>query len=267
MAGELSRRLELKTLNNTRDLGGMRGCGGGKIIPGRLIRSGQLFPASAEDLTALGKAVGTVVDFRTEQEIRERPDPEVPGAEYIHMEAFPSIAAGITREESADAMLFRAIREEPARARDHMISIYTDFITGDYCLSCYRSFLDLLLKEREKAVLWHCTAGKDRTGFAAVLLQEILGVDRDDIFEDYLRSNEYLKEEVAGLIAFIKAKADGFGEKTEESLGYMFGAREEYLKALYGKAEELYGSFEGFMRSALNVTEEEKERLRLLYLE
>lgn len=259
--------LAFEKLNNTRDLGGMKGCGGKSIKQGRLIRSGQLYFASEEDLKVLGDITGTVVDLRTGEECSEKPDPEVPGAKYIHIPAVKDLAAGMTREKRANETVIKTLGRDPEGALKYMCRVYTAFITDEDCLSCYRAFLDLLLKGPEKAVLWHCTAGKDRTGFAALVIEEILGVSREDILEDYLKSNEYLKDEVAGLLGYLQKSMGDFGKEGEEALGYLFGAHEEFLESLYAKAEELYGSFPAFIEKALGVTKEEEERLRELYLE
>ena len=72
----ISQRLEFECLDNTRDLGGMITVDGRKIRPGKLIRSGQLFFASENDISRLKELVGAVADFRTDKEVSEKPDPE-----------------------------------------------------------------------------------------------------------------------------------------------------------------------------------------------
>ncbi|MBO4819220.1 MAG: tyrosine-protein phosphatase [Firmicutes bacterium] len=262
MTNSISRLIEFNNLNNTRDLGGMTGYGGRKIKAGKLLRSGQLFPASDEDKEKLGSMVDMFVDFRTSQECTEKPDPSVLGIEYLHLPAFGDLVEGVTREEKTDRSLFKAMGADPQISMEHMCRVYAGFIQNQSCISCYRTFLDILLKEREKAVLWHCTAGKDRTGFAALLIQEILGVEKEDIVRDYLKTNENLSDEIKGIIKMIRSKQEDFDEKNEEALKVLFGARTEFLDALYGKADELYGSFSGFLKDGLKVTEEEIEKLR-----
>lgn len=258
--------IAFEKLKNTRDLGGMSGIDGRKIIPGKLIRSGHLEPASEGDIQTLGAMTDIIVDFRTDKECEEKPDPKIPGTEYIHLPAVRDVVAGMTREKKAGESVFRTLGNDPSGALKYMCSVYEDFVKDEGCLGCYRSFIDVLLRNPGKAVLWHCTAGKDRTGFAALLIQEILGVRREDIFEDYLRTGEYLRGDVDRLIAYFGGKQGG-GKETEEALGYLFGTSELYLKAVYGKAEELYGSFSGFIEKGLKVTEEEAERLRDIYLD
>lgn len=85
-------------------------------------------------------------------------------------------------------------------------------------------------------------------------------------FRGLSQKGEYLRGDVDRLIAYFGGKQGG-GKETEEALGYLFGTSELYLKAVYGKAEELYGSFSGFIEKGLKVTEEEAERLRDIYLD
>ncbi len=261
-----SRPLAFEKLNNTRDLGGMTGFQGRKIILGKLIRSGHLEPASVSDIEALGEVTGVIVDLRTDQECAEKPDPGIPGTEYIHLPAVRNVVAGMTREKKAGESIFRTLNSDLSGALAYMCGVYEDFVTDEGCRGCYRAFIELLLGKPEKAVLWHCTAGKDRTGFAALLIQEILGVSREDIIEDYLKTNEYIKGDVERLIAYFGGKSEG-GKEAEEALGYLFGASELFLDAMYAKAEELYGSFSGFIEKGLKVTPEEAKRLRDIYLE
>ena len=87
-----------------------------------------------------------------------------------------------------------------------MIRMYRAF-AGDYAVKGYAEFVRLLLQGNKKAMLWHCTAGKDRAGTAAVIIEEILGIPREVIIADYLTTNEHLKGELIKLTAFVKQQA------------------------------------------------------------
>ena len=100
MKGE--RSMGYEKLNNTRDLGGMTTVNGGRIRPGRLIRSGRLCLASAADRELLARTVSAVADFRSEREVLENPDPELPGVAYCHLPIFRERQAGVTREKDSD---------------------------------------------------------------------------------------------------------------------------------------------------------------------
>lgn len=119
---------------------------------------------------------------------------------------------------------------------------------------------------RKGAVLWHCTAGKDRAGFASVLIQEVLGVAREDIFADYLLTNECLKEEVEHLTAMLTKQHSEKG-LSQEALWLLFSAQEEYLAAMYREVQARYGDFETFVQRGLKLDRAAQEHLQELYLE
>lgn len=263
----MSRLMAFEKLSNTRDLGGMPAADGRRIRCGRLMRSGHLFGASEADRAALTALVDAVVDFRTEKERREKPDPQLAGTDYHHLPILNDLTEGVTREREADEKAIMLLMRDAGKAKSYMCSIYTGFVANAFSVEGYARFVRLLLEERDGALLWHCTAGKDRAGFASVIVEELLGVDRGVIKEDYLRTNEHLMQEVASLREMLRRQTGQMSEEAERAMGYMFGAAEEYLEAAYRKANELYGSFEGFLTQGLRVTEEDRARLRHMYLE
>ena len=158
------------------------------------------------------------------------------------------------------------VAREPDKARRYMQNTYLGFVTNPFSLSQYSRFLRLLLISREKGILWHCTAGKDRAGFASVLVQELLGVDRDDIFADYLKTNQCLHEEIRQLCDMVGQSMGGLDEKSALALDYLFGAHEEYLAGLYKKVDETCGSFAAFLEDKLTITREDIEKLQATFL-
>ncbi len=256
--------MELQNLHNTRDLGGMRTKDGRVVKSGRLIRSGELHGASPSDIRWLSDHVSLIVDFRTAEKRKGVPDPVLPKVENLHLPVLESLTAGISRDAKSDREAFAMIAREPGKARDFMIGNYRKLITSDYSRSQYAAFIRLLMQPRKGAVLWHCTAGKDRAGFAAVIVQEILGVSRRDILADYLKTNECLKEEDRHLRKTALRQAE---QVNEQAMRYLFGAHDEYLSAIYSTVEDAFGSFDGFITDGLGIGNAEREALRKLYLE
>ena len=262
----LSEKLPLAGLRNTRDLGGMH-TKNGRIVSGKLIRSGHLYGATPEDLTLLKDRIALIVDFRTEQERAEQPDPLVDSVENLHVPIFESLAAGITQDRKSIDEAFAIVAQSPDLALRYMKNQYVGFVTDAYSIAQYGRFVRLLLAQREKAVLWHCTAGKDRAGFASLLVQELLGVARDDIFADYLQTNEYLQPEIEQICKKIGSAMGGLDEKAQKALNRLFGAKEEYLAGIYQTIGERYGTFEAFLTDGLCITRAEIERLWTLYVQ
>ncbi len=261
-------KLSLECLPNTRDLGGMKTADGRMIRRGRLLRSGHLFFASRADLQWLKNAVDTVVDFRTEQERAEKPDPAIDGVTYRHLPAFTSLAAGVSRDAASNEAAFAMVSKDPALARRYMIRTYVGLVTDPFSLSQYGAFLHVLLAPHSKAVLWHCTAGKDRAGMASVITEELLGVPRADIMADYLKSNEYLRAEVQELHRIIfGGQEQAMDDATRQAADYLFGAHEAFLDAAYRSIDERFGSFERFAAEGLGLGAAQQEQLKALYLE
>jgi protein-tyrosine phosphatase len=257
--------LPFEKLQNTRDLVGMKTLEGREILPGRLIRSGHLGELSLSDTEKLSVLVSVIIDLRSDMEISEQPDKRVPGTENIHISVVDNLTAGITREKNADRDIFGKFMLDPLAARQYMCDMYKNFMT-DSAIEKYAVFVKELLKPHDKAVLWHCTAGKDRAGIASVIVEEILGVQRDEIILDYLRTNDYLKLDFDILIGIGVIKAAIDDDRAKESLGFLLGAKREYLEAFYREVDQRFGNMEAFIRDGLHLKKEDIESLKTMYL-
>ena len=260
------RMIPFEKLSNFRDLGGLPTGDGRRIRSGKLFRGGNLNEASEADIAKLSGMMEMIVDFRTEREVREKPDPVIPGAELWHLPLMETITEGVTREKKADENAFTRYMEDREGSLNYMIRTYEHLASSRFALDQLKKLLQYLTIPKEKGVLWHCAAGKDRTGIFAMIVEEILGVPRDVIIDDYLLTNEGNREVVDRLVKFLISKSDADPEKAVPALETMFGAQEEYILAYYGEAEKQYGSFERFLEDALGVDPEMRETFRRLYL-
>ena len=262
----MSTRIPMEKLPNTRDLGGMTGAGGRTIRPGKLIRSGQLKDATPKDIEELARRVELILDFRNGEEHANVPDPEIPGVEQIHLPILDGRAPGVAQDEESHRAAMRSLFESPEKAKAIMTHVYEDFVSRPYCLDKYRQFLMLLAEDRQKAVLWHCAAGKDRAGFGAVLIQALLGVSREDILEDYMVTNVYLAE-VIDRMCDEHAQLTGLTDQSHrDAMTYFFGAKIELITAALNKTDELYGGFDGLFEKGLQIPPDIQERMRGMYL-
>ena len=262
----MSRLLEFENLHNTRDLGGMKTADGRMIKSGMLIRSGHLSEITQGDAKALENMVSVIVDLRSESERAEKTDVVIPGVTYYAFPVLNSLAAGITKDEQSNRNLFSNFVLKPKEAKEYMCNMYRSFAENESIPEAYGAFLKILMQEHNRAVLWHCTAGKDRAGIASVLVEEILGIPRDEIVADYLKTNDYIKADIEFLTAFVKGKLCMDNPVADESLQYLFGAEEEYIGTFYKAVEEKYGSMEKYISCALKVGEEEIGVLKKMYL-
>ena len=254
--------IKLGSLVNVRDLGGMPTQDGRHIKPHRLIRAGMLSEGSAQDLHKLVDEYGlrTVVDLRGDEEISGAPDPVMEGVRYIKNPILDSRSFGITHDEDIGT----AARKMP-EGYEHMIRVYEVLAHNDRAISRIRQFFGYVLEQKEGAVLWHCTAGKDRTGTSAALLQMALGVPQDLIMEDYLYTNDCSKAVVDEIMAQLLIQTDD--ERVIESAHEMMMAREEYLQAFMTGMVMECGSMDAFIKERLGIDEETKARLQDMYLE
>ena len=122
----------------------------------------------------------------------------------------------------------------------------------------FRAFFEILLDESNYPLLYHCTAGKDRTGFATLLLLAALGVNRQTIIEDYLLTNDYLNKFFCKEMEAISAK-NGFDL---ESVKPILIADEIYIQGAFDAIEEHFGTVENYLEKALKIGREEIEKLK-----
>jgi len=140
-----------------------------------------------------------------------------------------------------------------------LISFYTELAPFK---ARYKPLFDsLLANDGNSPVLFHCTAGKDRTGIAAALILYALGVNEETIFADYEATNYYRRNENAQAIAGMK-KYYQLDDKTATNL---MAAKGEYIKACINSIIQHFGSVDNYLSKELNLNEKNKNRLRTLY--
>lgn len=265
------KRIPLEGVHNTRDLGGYRAADGKRIRHRSLIRSGELHELTEKDqeiLTAEYK-LATVVDFRTNVEREEKPDPALPGVTYIPNPILEEAALGITREKSSDnnvvGMVLDQLRENDNAGTQYMEKMYGSLLTNDFSKKQYANFFRILLEQEKGAVLWHCTAGKDRAGTAAALLLEALGVSREQTVADYMKVNEFAAE---GINRTVQALVQRTGDaRLGEHVRTLFSVRESYINTVFQMIQEGYGSIERYMKEEMGIGADGLQLLRNKYLE
>ena len=260
-------RIELEGLPNTRDIGGILAAGGRFIKHARLIRSGALHGATDRDLEVLldDYQVRAVIDLRTEEERREKPDPEdaMQGVRFDDAPVLNTATLGVTREGGIMGAIkaLRAVKKNPASI---MEDVYERLILDKESQRGYARFFDDVLAAEEGSVLWHCTVGKDRAGLAAALLLHVLGASREAIMKDYLATNKHVASHTQDIMDALASH--GLAGKLDESIGVLNSADPRFLDAAFKAAEREYGSLDAFVRDALDVTDGKCDALRERYL-
>lgn len=260
-------------IENARQLGGYETADGRHVKRDVLLRTAKLSDAPSEELAALKDIyhLGVVVDFRTLAEREGAPDPEIDGVDNIVLDVLDESSR--TGAGAAIAGIYENGGAEPAEVMLNIIRsgcvserMYADMAFDPAAEKGFRDFFRILLENGgQKAVLWHCSGGKDRTGAAAVLLLLALGVNKETALRDFELTNEFLREK----IAYMESRAAELTDDPEEIAWVkdLTGVNRKYMEKLLDTLEEKYGSQERYLTEGLGLDRAELEQLREMYLE
>ncbi|MGI6175840.1 MAG: tyrosine-protein phosphatase [Christensenellales bacterium] len=251
----------LKNPANFRDLGGIRTSEGMCVKPNRLLRSGELTNLTEPEKSLLTDRFGvqTVVDFRVGSETKIKPDAELSGARNIHID----IMKNAERQAGIFANYQSICSSEQAHA--FMVLFYELMITDEAALCGYRQFLELVMQQRQGALLFHCFAGKDRTGVAAAMVLTLLGVEREVILDDYLLTNTLRRKPNLKMMEYERSCG-----KTEEEIAVLnefLLVKEDYLQRVFAVAQEASGSFLQHLRRIFDISDDDIAALKKNYLQ
>lgn len=244
--------ITLASFANLRDLGGHVGAAGKTLRRGRVYRSANLAsvcPDIIAQLAALG--VATIVDLRANKERETRPTPWAEmGCKDYWFQDHSSNAGNL-------AISMRDCLSEPAVVRERMLALYREL---PFALrEGYRALFSRLAEHRTP-LLFHCSAGKDRTGVGAALLLAALDVPLESILRDYQETNDFdLNSKFKGHELHTIAPA--------ESLAAMSGAHPEYLEAALAAVAAHSGSISGYLQDVLSLSAADIDRVRAHLLE
>jgi protein-tyrosine phosphatase len=265
----MERSLGLVGAPNARDLGGLATADGRTVRSGVLLRSGALGRLADRDVDVLaGLGVAYVVDLRDGSEIAAAPAdrlPVRPAPVVRHLPVFDPRHPVFTYL-SAVLQGHRGEGYEGLRAQGTpaaMLAVYRWFVADPGARAGLAAAVRTVLDAGGAPVLYHCSAGKDRTGWLSAVLLEALGVPRDAAVADYLATNDYSRSVNTALLDAMRAR----GRYVDaEELAPVFEAREEYLAAAYAGVAERFGDMAGYLRTGLGLATGEIDRLGELLL-
>jgi protein-tyrosine phosphatase len=243
------------------------------------VRSGRFFRSS--ELTGLddsgrelfrGLGITDVADLRSPREIERRGPGLVPDGVAVHLLPFPDVSA-VDGEAPHEATFQKMMSEKPdgedvaVAAGRFMTEEYQRFPTLGGARRAVRQVISLLADGRP--VITHCFAGKDRTGFTVAIVLETLGVKRDAILADFLRSNAAVAPLRERILESVRDRSE-----TEEIITFaearltdqVLGVREAYLDAAHRTIDRDYGGLRGYLDAA-DVSAEDVTRLRAALLD
>ena len=238
--------IELAGVSNLRDLGGYRTADGRAVRRGLVFRSAALAKLTGADQAVVaGLQLQTICDFRGIAESGRAPT-RLDGPRILKLPIEPTVGAGLrdilaTKQATGEALQAVLTRAYVA-----------------YALSSnaqYRALLDAIL-DGGTPLLFHCSAGKDRTGFGAALLLSALGVPWDTVVTDFEATNRLWRRDTV--------QSEDLPQDIRDTL---LRAEPRLLAAAFDAARERYGSLDGYLAQALGLDDARRERLRAIMLE
>ena len=237
----------LEGASNFRDIGGYRNANGQSVRRGRVFRSDHLAGLTTEDLARV-EALGIAhsLDFRGVAEYTATPY-AIPGVQRVALTIEPTVIARM------QALVAQGIVPTTEETVELMRETYRDFVNRN--ADTFGRFLKHLLEQPSPQV-FHCTAGKDRTGFAAALLLSALGVDRATIEHDYLLTNQLYKRD---------ARLEGQGHP--HVMKVLWQVQPEFLQAAFEAVDAQHGGMSDYLHGAIGLSPQEVAELQRMLLE
>jgi protein-tyrosine phosphatase len=249
---------------NLRDLGGYVTSDGLVVREKLLYRSNQLSRISPDDLKKIADlGLKNDYDLRTALEREPAPDELPPGVNNVWVNVLAD------SDQSGPAQIMKLLQNPKeanvvlgnGKAEALFEKSYRDFVSLPSARKEFgRLFVDLG-KQGNLPALFHCTTGKDRTGWAAAALLSLLGVSEDVIFQDYLRSNDYILPAYQKMIDAFTAPGGDPAITTA-----ILGVQAKYLKASFDEMKSKYGTIEDYFSAALKIDAAGQKALRDRFL-
>jgi protein-tyrosine phosphatase len=265
-AQERPRVVKLEGARNFRDIGGYPTTDGKHVKWGRVFRSDALHNLTDGDYETLSKlGIRTVCDFRSEIE-RQREATKwraTPSAEILVLDI---MAANPARANEDPTKSFMARLMQPGFDASKAAAMMADSM-GEMATTAgplYGKMIKRIL-EVDAPLVYHCTAGKDRTGLATALLMKTLGVKDEAIYEDYLLVNKLVPPEM--MAANLKRMEAMLGKVDPELMRPLMGTRREWLEGAFQTIEKQHGSFKNYRVKVMGVSDKDVRALRKRLLE
>lgn len=257
--------IPIASVPNLRDLGGWVTRYGGHVRTGVLYRSAGLGKLQGGDVKTLGDlGIRSVYDMRTEAERTLEADRVPEGVEHVVADVLADSSGAAPAQllhvlgdpEAAAAMLGGG---KAAALFEHG---YREIVSLPSALAGYRLFFSALADPAHRPALFHCTTGKDRTGWAAAAMLMLLGVSDDDAMQDYLLTNDQLLPALQPVFDAFKAAGGD-----PELLRPVLGVQREYLAAALDEMHQRFGTLEAYFGDGLKIDENTQQALRAAFID
>jgi len=251
------RLLNFEGIDNFRDLGGYPAADGRQVKWGVLYRTATLAHGSNADLQRIEQlGLKALVDFRSAAEKEAEPN-HLPDTTTFAVVEIPTLDDGnkamvgeiMARIESGNLDGF----DPDALMLDANRQFATTFTPQ------FRQFMQAVLQADGQPIAWNCSAGKDRTGFAAAILLRILGVPQDVVMQDYLASKQHALEGRSTQMLLLRVFK---GDEAADKMSTLLGVEADWLQAGFDEIDARWGSFDNYVRDGLGLDAADIARLR-----
>ncbi len=246
-------------ISNLRCLGGYVNKDGKKVKNNLLYRSGNLNIDNEKLNDVLNSLrIKTVYDLRSSAEIKKEPyiiPNNITYKNYPVLASLDCFFKDLNFDLSSGKQAFNLLN-----ANSFMVDINREMASNS---TMFGDVIKDIIKLNGKPILFHCSAGKDRTGILSALLLLCLDVSYEEIMKDYLLSNDYLKDNIE--LKFDKFKNMNLREEDINKVKDMLIVKEEYLNGFLNIVKE-YDSFEIYAKEKLNLSNNDLKSLKELFL-
>lgn len=249
-------KLVFEGIHNFRDMGGYETKDGRRVKKGLLYRSGELGNMTEQDkvnFQALG--IQTILDYRDEIEANFNVTPTLNGVQNIRVPA-KKITSNLPTGSVEELIKSGAFQKMDDRA------FYKFYEELPFENPAYQQLIDLM-KGCHGPILHHCSAGKDRTGVGAAIIHLILDIPIESVYEDYLKTNEYLRGNLPEWIHLLRELLP----PDSPHLIAFTGVHESFLEAALNEITATYGTFDVYLEKEFGITPEIRRDIQDYYLE
>ena len=248
----MNRFLDIQGAYNVRDIGGYSTKSGGVIHWRKIFRSGKISQVKeSENKKMATMNIKAICDFRTLAEQEDSPD------QWYKLESIRRFQLPIGKGRLDRLTWIKNAAQ--GKGKDSYLYKANQYYVLENAHR-FRAFFEVLLDQDNYPLLYHCTAGKDRTGFATLLLLSALGVDEETIIEDYLLTNKHLNDAFWKDIETVASK----NGMTLEQIKPILVADQVYIQGAFDAITEHFGTMERYLRDELQLGKPEIEQLQHL---
>ena len=250
------RKIPFQKTANFRDLGGIETQDGRFVQWGKFYRSDAMASFTSEELERYAALnVAKVFDMRSTNEVQQAPNMLPTGVQNIHMPVFDemqsSMFAGIEEKMKNGTLTEKDAAE--------LLMVGNKQFASEYAAK-FKGILQQMLAT-EEPVVFHCSAGKDRTGFMSAMILSALNVDRETIYDEYEMTNFYTKDKIKGMMEQAEKGKSMFPGMDTKALAKLMTVDREFLKAAFDIIDSQFGGIDQYLKNQMGISDQDRKKL------